>query len=136
MKVLAIDHGAARSGIAVSDPTGTLARPLRVIERINAPAGARLLQRLIAEQAPDVIVVGEPTLLSGRRGAQAVTAQAFADDLRASVEVPVVMVDERLTTVEASRRLAEAGGGRAGTPGIDALAACVLLESYLATVAT
>lgn len=128
---MAIDHGPARSGVAVSDPTGTLARPLKVIERIEAPGGWRLLMRLIAEEAPGEIVVGEPRLMSGRRGAQAKSAARFAERLRDEVDVPVTMVDERLTTTEATRRRDEAGGPRKGGPGIDALAACVMLEAHL-----
>lgn len=134
MKVMAIDHGRARSGVAVSDPTGTLARPLRVIERIDSPAGHRRLLAVIAEEAPERIVVGDPRLMSGRRGEQAGVAAAFAERVRAEVGLPVDLVDERLTTTEATRRLNEAGGPRRGTPAIDSLAACVLLESYLRTV--
>jgi len=131
VKVMAIDHGPVRSGVAVSDPTGTLARPLRVIERIDAPGGQRLLMRMIAEETPERIVVGDPRLLSGRAGAQASVAAAFAERLREDVAVPVELVDERLTTAEATRRRAEAGGPRRGGPGIDSLAACVMLEAYL-----
>ncbi len=132
---MAIDHGSARSGVAVSDPTGTLARPLRVIERIDSPSGQRMLLRVIADEAPEAILVGDPRLLSGRRGAQAEVAAAFAERLRAQVDVPVTLVDERLTTTEASRRRDEAGGPRKGGPALDSLAACVLLEAYLRTAA-
>ncbi|WP_217912785.1 Holliday junction resolvase RuvX [Miltoncostaea marina] len=128
MKVLALDHGRARTGVAVSDPTGTLARPLPAIERVDSPAGRRRLERLIADEAPDRIVVGEPRSLSGEQGAQARAAAGFAGRLRARVDVPVEMWDERLTTVEAARRGRE-GGSRAD---LDSLAACVLLEAYLA----
>ncbi len=83
---------------------------------------------MIAETAPDVIVVGDPRHLSGARGEQAEVASAFAKRLRARVGVPVELVDERLTSVEASRRAAESGSGTS----VDSLAACVLLESYLA----
>lgn len=128
MKVLALDHGSARTGVAVSDSTGTIARPLATIVRVDAPAGRRELDALIADQAPDRIVVGEPRSLSGERGSQARAAAGFAGRLRARVDVPVDLWDERLTTVEATRRGRE-GGSRAE---IDSLAACVLLEAYLA----
>lgn len=128
MKVLALDHGSARTGVAVSDPTGTIARPLPAIARVDAPAGRRALDALIRAEAPDLIVVGEPRSLSGERGAQARVAAGFAGRLRARTSVPVEMWDERLTTVEAARRGRE-GGSRAG---IDSLAACVLLEAFLA----
>jgi putative holliday junction resolvase len=128
VKVLALDHGSARTGVAVSDPTGTIARPLAAIARVDSPAGRRRLDAVIRSEAPEVIVVGEPRGLSGERGAQARAAAGFAGRLRARVEVPVEMWDERLTTVEAGRRARE-GGSRAD---IDSLAACVLLEAFLA----
>lgn len=128
MKLLGLDHGRARTGVAVSDPSGTIVRPLPAIPRIDAPAGQRRLAELIAVEAPGRIVVGEPRLLSGKRGEQARAAAGFAARLRAQVDVPVELVDERLTTVEADRRRRE-GGSRAD---LDSLAACVLLEAVLA----
>ena len=65
MKVLALDHGTVRTGVAVSDPTGTIARPLAVIERVESPAGARELDELVAREAPERIIVGDPRHLSG-----------------------------------------------------------------------
>jgi putative holliday junction resolvase len=128
VKVLALDHGAARTGVAVSDPTGTLARPLPAIARVDSPGGRRRLDAVIAAEAPERIVVGEPRTLGGERGAQARSAAAFAARLRARAAVPVDLWDERLTTVEARRRGAEAGS----SADLDSLAACVLLEAYLA----
>ena len=127
MKVLALDHGQVRTGVAVSDPTGTIVRPLPAIRRVDSPEGSRALDSLIAGEAPDVIVVGEPRSLSGERGRQARAAAGFAARLRARVSVPVELWDERLTTVEARRRARE--GGAKGE--LDSLAACVLLEAYL-----
>lgn len=129
MKVLALDHGPARTGVAVSDPTGTVARPLPAIRRVDSPAGREALDRLIAAEAPERILVGDPRGLSGARGRQARTAGGFAERLRGRVAAPVELVDERLTTVEAARRRAESGA-RAE---LDSLAACVLLEGYLAS---
>jgi putative Holliday junction resolvase len=128
VKVLALDHGPSRTGVAVSDPTGTIARPLPAIRRVDSPAGRRELDALIAHERPEAIVVGEPRSLSGERGEQARAAAGFAGRVRARVEVPVELWDERLTTVEASRRSRESGS-RAD---LDSLAACVLLEAYLA----
>lgn len=127
MKVLALDHGQVRTGVAVSDPTGTIVRPLPAIRRVGSPEGSRALDALIADQAPDVIVVGEPRSLSGERGRQARAASSFAGRLRARAGVPVELWDERLTTVEARRRARE-GDARGD---LDSLAACVLLEAYL-----
>ena len=84
---------------------------------------------MIAAEAPERIVVGEPRTLAGERGAQARSAAGFAARLRGRVDVPVELWDERLTTVEARRRARE-GGSQAD---LDSLAACVLLEAYLAT---
>lgn len=131
MKVLALDHGRTRTGAAVSDPTGTIVRPLGAIRRIDTPEGQRHLERVIAAERPDWIVVGEPRHLSGETGAQARAATAFADRLRARVPMPVQMLDERLTTVEARRRRREAGS----SGDLDSLAACVLLEAFLSRAA-
>jgi len=122
MRVLAIDHGAARAGCAISDPTGTIARPLGVIE----PPDPQKIAELVAEHDADLVVIGLPVSLSGAEGTQAGEARAFRDELAAIVDVPVKTYDERLTT-----RLAEstARGGAAAPP--DALAAAHLLESYL-----
>ena len=122
MRVLAIDHGAARAGCAISDPTGTIARPLGVIE----PPEPQKIAELVAEHNADLVVIGLPVSLSGAEGTQAAEARAFRDELAAIVDVPVKTYDERLTT-----RLAEstARGGAAAPP--DALAAAHLLESYL-----
>jgi putative holliday junction resolvase len=128
VKVLALDHGSARTGVAVSDPTGTIARPLPAIARVDSPAGRRALDAVIAAEAPERIVVGEPRAMSGERGVQARAAAGFAGRLKSRVTVPVEMWDERLTTVEGGRRGRE-GGSRAD---LDSLAACVLLEAYLA----
>jgi len=122
MRILAIDHGAARAGYAISDPTGTIARPLGVIE---APEPQRVAE-LVAEHDADLVVVGLPVSLGGAEGTQAAQAREFRDELAEIVDVPVDTYDERLTT-----RLAE-GSARAGaTAPPDALAAAHLLESYL-----
>lgn len=113
--------------MAVSDPTGTLARPLPAILRVDGEAGGDTLAAVIAEEAPEAIVVGEPRHLSGERGAQAREAAAFAERLRRRFGLPVELIDERLSTVEASRRAKESGA----RGDLDSIAACVLLESYL-----
>jgi putative Holliday junction resolvase len=129
VKVLALDHGPARTGVAVSDPTGTVARPLPAIPRVDSPEGREALDRVIAAEAPERILVGDPRVLSGARGRQARSAGGFAERLRARVTAPVELVDERLTTVEAARRRTETGA----RGDLDSLAACVLLEGYLAS---
>ncbi len=114
--------------MAVSDPTGTVVRPLAPITRIASNGGRRRLDEILAAETPELIVVGEPRLMSGAAGAQAEEARRFAQELGTRSGVPVRLIDERLTTVEAGRRAAESGS-RAS---LDSLAACVLLESFLA----
>ena len=120
MKVLALDYGAARTGVAVSDPTGTLARPLGVIRRAGSEDGLRELAELVRSEAVDRVVVGLPLTLRGERGEQAQETERFAEALAAALEVPVDRFDERFTTT-----LAGPGAGE------DARAAAHLLASYL-----
>ena len=124
MKVLALDYGAARTGVAVSDPTGTIARPLGVVERASGEAGLRRIAELAAGESVERIVVGLPLTLRGERGAQATETDRFVEALRAAVDLPVETFDERFTT-----RLAQANGARADND--DAAAAAHLLTSYL-----
>lgn len=128
MRAIALDLGRARTGVAVSDPTGTLVRPLPVIAEIDRPGGAEALDAVIAEHAPDVIVIGQPLLMSGEAGEQAHHASSFAGRLRRRVDARVVLVDERMSTTEAERRARESGS----STDIDSLAACVILEAWLA----
>ena len=122
MRILAIDHGAARAGIAVCDPTETLARPVGVV----SPPEPAAIAKLVEEHAAELVVVGLPVGLSGKEGPQAREARAFAGAVSESVAVPVQTYDERLTTRLADRSARE--GARAAT---DALAAAHLLESFL-----
>jgi putative pre-16S rRNA nuclease len=124
-RILALDHGEARCGCAVSDPSGTLATPLPAVERPDTSKGLSTLARLVEEQAAERVVVGLPRTLAGGEGEQAGRARVFAERLEGRVSVPVELHDERLTT-----RLAERTGGAADS---DSRAAAHLLESYLAT---
>ncbi len=128
MKALALDLGRARTGVAVSDPTGTLVRPLPVIREVDRPEGAAELDEVISREAPEVIVIGQPLLMSGEAGEQAHHASSFAGRLRSRVQARVVLIDERMSTAEAERRARESGSGS----DIDSIAACVILESWLA----
>jgi putative Holliday junction resolvase len=123
VKVLALDYGSARTGVAVSDPTGTLARPLEVVENASAPAGLRQLAELVEREGVERIVVGLPVTLRGERGAQAEETEAFVSALRGVTEVPIESFDERFTT-----KLAEAQPSEAPP---DAVAAAHLLSTYL-----
>jgi putative Holliday junction resolvase len=126
LRVLALDYGAARTGVAVSDATGTIARPLCVVEDAASEAGLDRIRALVAEHDAERVVVGMPLTLRGERGAQASDTDAFVTTLRALVVVPVETYDERFTTVIAAR----SGGGADE----DARAAAHLLESYLQSV--
>lgn len=123
MKVLALDYGAARTGVAVSDPTGTVARPLGVVERAATPAGIGRVVDLARREGVDRIVVGLPITLAGERGEQARETERFVELLRDVVDVPIETFDERFTT-----DLAESNPTRAEQ---DAAAAAHLLSSYL-----
>jgi putative Holliday junction resolvase len=118
LKVLALDFGSARTGVAVSDPTGTVARPVTTVERAATDPGFAKLLAVIAAESPELVVVGMPLTLRGEHGEQARETDAFVERLRASLELPVETYDERFTSV-----LAE---------GDDARAAAHLLSSYLA----
>lgn len=128
MKVLALDYGAARTGVAISDATGTIARPLGVVSRVATPDGLAEVRTLVLEHEVELVVVGMPLTLRGEHGAQALETDAFVEALRAAVDVPVETYDERFTTT-----LAERDGGAADE---DARAAAHLLESYLQSVSS
>ena len=123
MRVLALDYGAARTGVAVSDATGTIARPVGIVERASTSDGLARLEAIVREEDAERVVVGMPLTLRGEVGAQARETQAFVEALRGVLSVPVETYDERFTTT-----LAATAGGAADE---DARAAAHLLESYL-----
>jgi putative Holliday junction resolvase len=116
-KVLALDYGSARTGVAVSDPTGTVARPVTTVERATTDAGFAKLLAVIADEEPELVIVGMPLTLRGDHGEQAVETAAFVERLRAALPTAVETYDERFTSVLAG--------------GDDARAAAHLLSSYL-----
>ena len=125
MKVLALDYGRARTGVAVSDPTGTIARPVGMVERAGTEKGLAELVELIRRHDADQVVVGLPLTLRGTRGEQAQETEVFIQTLAAAAGVPVVSFDERFTT-NLAENMADA------TADEDARAAAHLLTSYLA----
>lgn len=124
MKVLALDFGAARTGVAVSDVTGTIAQPLDVVERAASRDGLARVAEIVREHDVERVVVGLPLTLGGKRGTQALETEEFVRGLRGALDVPVETYDERFTTTLASKD--------SGTAPEDARAAAHLLESYLA----
>jgi putative holliday junction resolvase len=123
VRVLALDYGAARCGVAVSDPTGTLATPLDPVLKPGTRNGLRTLARLAGELAVETIVVGLPVSLGGGDSAQTREVRQFADRLRTAVAVPVELYDERFTTSLAAQT--------GGTASLDSRAAAVLLDEWL-----
>ncbi|HEY3192795.1 MAG TPA: Holliday junction resolvase RuvX [Solirubrobacterales bacterium] len=120
--MLALDYGTARCGCAISDPSGTLVRPLAAVE----PPDAKVIAELVSAEGAERVVVGLPTTLSGEEGEQAELSRAFAAELSELLDVPVDTYDERLTT-----RMAEESARRGARADRDSLAAAHLLESYL-----
>jgi putative Holliday junction resolvase len=117
VKVLALDYGSARTGVAVSDPTGTVARPAGAVERASTEAGFARLVAVIGAEQPELVVVGMPLTLRGEHGEQARETAAFVERLRGALDMPVETYDERFTSVLAD--------------GDDARAAAHLLSSFL-----
>jgi putative Holliday junction resolvase len=125
MRVLALDYGEARCGCALSDPTGTVATPLPVIERPATRRGVGRIAALVAERDVERVIVGLPIGLSGRDTAQTAETRTFAARLGERLDVPVELYDERFTT-----RLAQRSGGTKADE--DSRAAAILLQSWLA----
>jgi len=118
VRILALDFGRARTGVAVSDPTGELARPLTVVQAAGSESGISQLAAIVADQDAQKVVVGLPLTLKGERGEQARETELFVEALRARLDVPVELFDERFTSTIAQ--------------GDDAKAAAHLLSDYLA----
>ena len=123
MRVLALDYGSARCGVAVSDPSGTLATPLEPVLAPGTRKGLRRVARVVEETGAERVVLGLPLSLRGGDSAQTADTRAFAERLRAAVRVPVELYDERFTTA-----LAHQAGGAAS---LDSRAAAVLLDEWL-----
>jgi putative pre-16S rRNA nuclease len=145
VRILALDYGRARIGVALADIAVGLAQPLCTLERINRNEDMRRLRELARDNGVKQIVVGLPLRLDGTRGDMAEEVEGFAQRLRKQIGLPVEMVDERLTSWEAERLLEEIQGrvlrapaipGRpakkdSGRVGVDAVAAAVILKEYL-----
>jgi len=130
-RVLGLDHGDSRIGIAISDPNRRVAVPLGTV-RTGAPHDLQAIAELVREKGVSLVVVGHPLGLDGRAGAKAGQVEAFAEALRAVLTVPVELQDERLSTVEATRELRATGvRGRELKGVVDQGAATVILGSWL-----
>ncbi len=132
MRVLAVDHGEKRIGLAVSDPTGTIANPLTVIQHVRRADDAARVAQIAVERGVGLIVVGQSLDDKGLPTPAGRSAARFAAALRALVDVPVVMWDEAFSTQIARRARIAMGVSRKKRAGhLDELAATVILQSYL-----
>lgn len=134
MRRLALDIGERRIGVAVSDPSGRVATPLMVLDARELARDAKPLRRLLEDYEPGEFVVGLPLTLSGDEGPQAAAIRATVRRLIEPMGVPVTYHDERFTSTDAKRAMAEAGAdSRAQRGSVDMVAATLLLQSYLDT---
>ena len=136
MRILALDVGERRTGVAIGDPTGTVARPLRTLVRGSREEDFAAIQALVADHDVGLVVVGQPLSLDGTEGPQARRVARYVEALAAHLPVRVVLWDERFTTVVADEILRQSRKKkerrRARTMGeVDAIAAAVILQSYL-----
>ena len=131
-RILGLDHGDRRIGVAISDELGHTAQPLLTIHRTNYRNDMRSLARIARRHGCTAIVVGLPLHMSGDTGKRAVAATQFAAEIEAGLKIPVFLWDERLSTAEAHRHL-DAAGRPASTRKavIDQVAAVLILQSYL-----
>jgi putative Holliday junction resolvase len=131
-RILALDYGSRRVGLAISDPLGLTAQPLAAVPREGDRKDIAAIGRLAAALEVASIVVGLPLLMNGEEGPQAVRARAFGDRLAAELSLPVTMWDERLTTAQSERHLIDSGVRRERRKEIrDSLSAMFLLQSVL-----
>jgi len=131
-RILAIDHGARRMGLAVSDPLGITAQGIETLQRRNKRSDFARLQRVIDEYEVQEIVVGYPLRMSGEEGTQSQKVAEFAEELRQRFGVPVHLLDERLTSAEANRLLREAEVSlERRKHAVDRMAATLILQSFL-----
>lgn len=132
MRMLALDVGDRRIGVAMSDPSGILASPLTTIQRRSEDEDVQSVLDLVAEHDVGEIVIGLPLTLSGERGTQARRAGRFKNALAARTAVTLIDQDERYSTVQAERLMREAGVEPSRERGrVDAAAAVVILQAYL-----
>ena len=133
MRVMAIDYGDTRTGVALSDLSGTLVGETFVIKSYSQERTVELVCEAILDKFPELLVVGYPKNMNGTIGPRAEKSAMFAEALREKTDVPVVLRDERLTTVDAHRILSDVGKrGKKRKETVDAVAASLILENYLA----
>ncbi|HEY2495825.1 MAG TPA: Holliday junction resolvase RuvX [Candidatus Angelobacter sp.] len=131
-RILAIDHGSRRMGLAVTDPLGITAQGLDTLERKNNRADFGRLERIIREYQVKEIVLGNPLRMSGQEGTQSQKVAEFAEELRKRFQLPVHLWDERLTSAEANRLLRDAEvSTKKRAQAVDRMAAVLILQSFM-----
>lgn len=135
MRILAVDPGSKQVGLAISDPTGTIATALSTLPATPAATLAARIASVAADNSAERIVIGLPLRLDGSRGPEAAAAERLAADVRNASRLPVQTVDERLTTAAAERSLIEGGMRREKRrASIDRVAAVILLQGHLDSI--
>ena len=131
-RLLALDVGDERIGVAISDESATLARPCEVLERVPGPASFLRIAEIVRTQSVVRIIVGLPLLEDGTQGKQVASTEAYVRGLARHVDVPITLWDERYTTAAARDLMGEAGRPRRkGRAQLDAVAAAVILQDYI-----
>ena len=132
MRVLAIDHGEKRIGLATSDPTGTIANPLTVIKHVSRAIDAAQVANIASEQDAELIVIGQSFDEDGKPNLAGRRAARFAESLQGQTDIPIQMWDESFSTQKARAARIQMGVSRKQRAGhLDQLAATVILQSYL-----
>lgn len=132
MRVLGLDIGSVRIGVAVSDPAGCVASPVTVVDSRDFVQALRAFRELAEDYEPEVIVVGLPLTLAGEEGPQAVTVREVAGRIADDLQIPVEYFDERLSSAEARRSLRSAGlSDREQRGTVDKVAAAIVLQGWL-----
>jgi putative Holliday junction resolvase len=132
VRTLGIDVGERRIGLAISDPNGQVAVPLRTLRRTGEDGAVDAIAALVVEESVEAVVVGLPLSMDGSSGPQAESVQEFVRELVPAVNVPVTLWDERLSTVQAEQLLRrDRPGSRKGKAERDSLAAAIILQGYL-----
>ena len=135
-RILGLDVGTVRVGVALSDPLGIAAQPFEVIDRRKTEPFARIAE-IISENGVERVVVGRPLRLSGEAGPAVLAIEAFVAELVKRIEVPIELWDERLSTKQAERAMIEGGARREKRrQNIDKVAAALILQSYLDATGT
>lgn len=132
MRILAVDHGEKHIGLAISDPTATIASPLAVIKHVSRLMDAAQVAAVAAENGADLIVIGQSFDEEGRPNLSGRRAARFAESLKEQTQIPVVLWDESFSTQDARAARIEMGASRKKRGGhMDELAAVMILRSYL-----